>query len=869
LELQSRVGLVSLFCIATGAIAIVSAAIAVIPDPVNHQEAQEFSTMALEAAVFLVLVSVFAPQAIFRTRSAALTRRVLSNPSAAIPPWRSTTITFDAVLVGAMLGGLYFDAQLSLLFFGMALVVRVVFTSRRAMEADPNARFHSLAKAWTTAATGGVAFIIVSPLSGLVSLQGSVAPLVLAALVAMYVGLLFNAIERWVNADRTRWAFVRDAVDSRRIVVAIGSALIAWVVAIVGEAVGGLFTGDTSGAGALAGLGTFLAAWLALWFVSIRLWTRDANRTLRLWAEHQAEVTGRLADGSLSAELAARAAIPTTARIAATVFAATKTMVVLDDGHGHVTSHLVAVDLFANSPLPEARDVLLEPSMRIEVYPAPDHPNMTSITVAGWLWTGWFMTRSRRIVNTFRELATATLLSPIIAADDDRQEQAFETMFDAINRWPTIAAFERAVDHMQRRADDNPHTDSLILGVYAIDEFGALEGGRFEQAAVAQVMRLAMGHPDFAGHDMFFSYEKPGRVWVALSGGPIIRNGIGLLRDLQQYINEHGSVPSARLDVDVHVSVSFGYAAHQVDEFTCAGLMIAALNRLAIDQSARDPFTVENLITYDITPEDITGEASTPVTAVNVLNLLVGDHATTTDSPFTTRFTSVRDVIAGGIEALVSEIGWQRTFGSLDLSDPDAFFTLVSRQRRLAAEAARITIERLKIVFAEADHLGLGELPFIVRMPAALLHPDAGEYALPNLITPALDRRECSRTVLLFNTVPSGAVQPLRVLTDRGLNIAVTAAAAAAADPTDLFGWQRWGILFPQHVVQGPNGIDALTIQQTASAIATHGTRLIGIADQFADPRELVEHSITWTIDPTQTFNSVRESVGSQLRRDS
>jgi hypothetical protein len=869
LELQDRVGLVSLFCIATGAITMLAAGIAVIPDPVHIQQSPQFSSTALEAATFLVLVSVFAPQAIFRTRSAALTRQVLDNPTSPIPPWRTTIITFDAVLVGAMLSGLYFEAELSLLFFGMALVIRVMVTSRRALEADPNARFHNMTQAWTTAATGGVAFAIVKPLSGLVSLDGSIAPLVLAALVAMYVGLVFNAIERWVNADRGKWAFARDAVDLRRIIVAIVSAVIAWTVAVMGEQVGGMFTSTDTAAGTLAGLGTFLAAWLLLWFVSIQMWTRDAMRTLRLWADHQSEVMGRLADGSLSAELAARASIPITARIAASVFGATKAMVVLDNGRGRVTTHLVAVDRYANSPQPEARDVLVEPSMRMEVYPAPDHPNMTSITVAGWLWTGWFTTRSSRIVGTFTELASASLLAPIIAANDDLVGHAFDTMFDSVNRWPTLSAFEQAVDHMQRRADDNPHTDSLILGVYAIDEFGALEGGRFEQAAVAQVMRLAMGHPDFAGHDMFYSYEKPGRVWVALSGGPIIRNGIGVLRDLQQFINEHGSVPSARLDVDVHVSVSFGYAAHQVDEFTCTGLMIAALNRLAIDQSSRDPFTVENLITYDITPEDITGEASTPVTAVNVLNLLVSDNATTTASPFTTRFVPVCDVVSGRTEAVLAEIGWHRSFGSLDMSDANAFLTLVNRQRRLAAEATRIIIERLQNVFAEADHLGLEQLPIIVRVPASLLHPDAREYALPNLITPTLDRRECSRTVLLFNTVPSGAVQALRVLTDRGLNIAVTAAAAAAADPTDLLGWQRWGILFPQHVIQGPNGIDALTVQQTASAIATHGTRLIGIADQFADPRDLVEHSITWTIDPAQTLDSVRESVGSRLPRDS
>jgi hypothetical protein len=116
----------------------------------------------------------------------------------------------------------------------------------------------------------------------------------------------------------------------------------------------------------------------------------------------------------------------------------------------------------------------------------------------------------------------------------------------------------------------------MLVGVYAIDEFGALAGGRFEQAAVAQVMRLALGHQDFAGHDLFAAYEEPGLLWVALGGGPIIRNGISLLRGLQQHINDHGAVPSARLDVDVHVSVSFGYAAHQVDDFAYDGLMATA-----------------------------------------------------------------------------------------------------------------------------------------------------------------------------------------------------------------------------------------------------------------------------------------------------
>jgi hypothetical protein len=354
-------------------------------------------------------------------------------------------------------------------------------------------------------------------------------------------------------------------------------------------------------------------------------------------------------------------------------------------------------------------------------------------------------------------------------------------------------------------------------------------------------------------------------VWVALSGGPIIRNGISTLRGLQQYVNEHGSVPSARLDVDVHVSVSFGYAAHQVDEFTFGGLVATALNRLAVDQGARDPFSVENLMTYDITPEDITGEVAAPVTAVNVLNLLVTDHASSTH-PFSTRFRAVESVANQSTGSLLVEVGWDRQFGSLDLRDPTAFLTLANRQRRLAAEATRIILERLKAVFAEADHLGLADLPIIAALPASLLHDEAQEYALPQLLTPMLDRRESARTVLLFDTIPSGSSQTLRILADGGLNIAVTSAAAAAAEPTDLFGWQRWGILFPQHVVQGRMGIDSLTVQQTMSAIATHDTRLIGMADQYADPRELLESGIGWTIDPATTYDSVREALGSHIR---
>ena len=868
-ELQFRVGVVGLVCTVSGLLALALSlwwiTVGIGGGPPSRAAVD---SVTLQAALVLVVISVFAPQAVFRTRNAAMTKQVLSNPSSPIRPWRSTTITFDAVLVGAMLAGIYYDAALTLAFFGLAFTARIVFQSRRSLDADPNGRFHSILLAWTSAATGAAAFLVVKPLSASVSTQGSIVPLVFAGLVAMYVGLWFNAVERWVNGDHTRWAFARDAVDIRRIVVAIVSAGIAWLVAYVGRNVGEIFAGDPSGSGSLAGIGIFVAAWLILWFISIRMWRRDAARTLALWAAHQAEIVTRLTDGSLSQELAARAALPVTTRMAVSVFGATRAMAIVDDGRGHVTSHLVAVDLYDNGPPVEARALATLPHLGMPLYSVPGHPNTSSVTVAGWLWTGWFMTRSRSLVDTFTQLATNALLTPVIAADDEQVATAFEVMFDDVNRWPTLAAFDEAVDRMRRRADQNPHTDSLIIAVYAIDDFGALAGGRFEQAAIAQVMRLALGHQDFAGHDLFVAYEVPGRIWVALGGGPIIRTGIGLLRGLQQFINDHGAVPSARLDVEVHVSVSFGYAAHQVDEFSCAGLMTAALNRLAIDQSSRSPFAIDDLMGFDIRPEDIIGEPEVPVTAIDVLHVLTADHSSPTTNAFTTQFTPVIAIEGGGIEALWAQMGWQRTFGAVDLGEPGTFLTLVNRQPRLAAEATRVTLDRLKSVFGEADALGRASLPILVSLPSILLHPDAGELALPNLMTPFLDRRECSRTVILVDTVPAGGGQALRLLSDRGLHVAVTAAAAAGADPTDLFGWQRWAVVFPQAVIQGLSGIDGLTVQQTASAIAGHDTRLIAVADVWADPRELIEHNITLIIDPSEFHASVRESINSVSRRE-
>lgn len=802
--------------------------------------------VTLPVALVLVAVTVFAPRPLFRTRAAAQTRTVLANPSAPNRPWNSTTFAFDTVLVGALIAGLYYGWRLMLLAFIAALLVRMLVLSRTTLDRDPNARFHLLFSTWSTATSGAVAFVIVRPLAGSVELEFSIVPLMLAALVAVYVGLVFNALERWVNDDRTRWTLLRDAVDPRRIVAGLVSAVIAWLVVFVGTQVQLSTASASELTGALAGLGILITSLMLLWFVSVRLWVRDALKVLTLWGEHQSEVMTRIADGSLSPDLAARAALPVTARMAVTVFAATRAMVVVDNGRGHVVTHLTAADEYPNGPRADPRDLAGQGHLRLPLYSVPGHPNTSSVVVARWLWPGRFVTRTRRIVTTFNDLATAALLLPVIASYDDRDQAAFDLMFDGIHRWPTPTAFSRAVERMQRRVEASPHTDSLLIGVYAIDDFGAIAGGRFEQAAVAQVMRLALGHQQFAGHDIFVAYEEPGRLWLALGGGPIIRNGIGLMRGLQEHINDHGSIPSSKLDVDVHVSVSFGYAAHQVDEFSLDGLMAAALRRLAIDQGTRDPFSVESLIALDFRPEDIVGEPDAPVTAVDTINLLRADAGT--DDAFETRFTPIVANATEEVGAVLLSVGWRRSLGSLNLADPSAFLSLVERQPELAAEAARVLLQRVKSGIAQADELGHRDLPVVVMMPSILLTPDAGIASLPNLVTPFLDRREGARTVVMIDTVPPGAGQALRTLTDRGVHVAVTAAAAAGAEQADLFGWPRWGILFPHHVTQGAGGIDAMTVQQTVSAISTRDTRLIAVTDAGVDPRDLAMHGIGWTI---------------------
>ena len=862
-RLRLRVGIVGVVCILVGSAALIWSLGSVLLDTVNGELASSPLVVAtLPASLALVLVSVFAPQALFRTRNATLTEQVLRNPSAPFQPWRSTTITFNAILVGAMVAGLYFEPMITLAFFGLFLGARVVFRSRRTLATDPNARFHGLFSAASVAAIGAAAYAIVHPFASSVIVGRSIAPLVLAAIVALYLELGFNAVQRWVNSSGAPWSLLRDAIDIRRIIVALVSAAIAWLVCLVAELGPQIWASEPELGGSLAGLGCFLAAWLILWVVSVQMWRRDAQRTLTRWGRHQAEILSRMADGSLAPELAARAAVSVTGRMAITIFGATQALVLLDNGRGGVSRQFLSAGLYDNAPPADARSLAAVRHETFPLYAVPGHPNSSSITVGGWLPTGWFMIRSSNIVEHFRELATSALLTPVIAEDSDRLSNAFDLFFDTTNRWPSMSAFEQAVDRMRTRVETNPQTLSLIVGVYSIDDFGALSGGRFEQAAVAQVARLASGFQEFAGHELFLAYQEPGRVWLAMTGGPMIRSGITLLRDLQRYINDHGSVPSARMDIDVHVSVSFGYAVYQVDDFSLEGLLSAAGERLSIDENARNPFAVDSIITYDIRPEDIIGAPESPATTVDVAEALARDRASAqAPQMFPTTFLPVTTLDRSRTIALDLQTGWNHSIGGLALLDPREFERLANRQANLAAEAARVLLDRTKEALAALTSANLIDIPVMVAMPSILLHPDNGHLALPNLMTPFLDRFECARTVALFDTVPVGGGQALQLLADRGVKVAVTAAAAATADPGDLYGWQRWAIVLPPRLVSGPQGVDGLLIQQTVSAIASSETRLIAVTERPTDTGSLEEHGISWVLDRSVDGTSLDDAI--------
>ena len=96
------------------------------------------------SGLVLVGMSVAAPQAIFRTGTSNSTRRVLDSPSSVITPWRYSTLTFNSVLVGAMLAGLYMTPGPTVLGFTFCLGVAYLVKTRLQLRRDPNARYRNI-----------------------------------------------------------------------------------------------------------------------------------------------------------------------------------------------------------------------------------------------------------------------------------------------------------------------------------------------------------------------------------------------------------------------------------------------------------------------------------------------------------------------------------------------------------------------------------------------------------------------------------------------------------------------------------------------------------------------------------------------------
>jgi hypothetical protein len=288
--------------------------------------------------------------------------------------------------------------------------------------------------------------------------------------------------------------------------------------------------------------------------------------------------------------------------------------------------------------------------------------------------------------------------------------------------------------------------------------------------------------------------------------------------------------------------------------------MATAENRLVAEMTARNPFLIQSLEGFDIRPEDIIGEPEMPLTVVDVLQQLREEHGT---EDFPIELRRVDEASTGSVQAMMMEVGWNRVIGNVQLTKPAEFAMLINRQPELAAVGTEIIIDCLVEVLEQLDANAGGGLPILLPLPAVLLEPDVGQLALPNLVSPRLDRSQSARTVVLVDRIARGSGQSLRILADRGFNIAVTASAAAEADPEDLIGWTRWGILFPQPMLQGSVGIDALTIQQTVTAIACQGTRLIGEVDRYVDTRGLVRQGISWIVSSDEKSAEVCQALRS------
>lgn len=790
----------------------------------------------------LILFSVLAPQASFRTRQAAWTRMIFSDTASTVPSWQRSTVSFDALLVGAVLAGLYFPVAITITAFGWALVIRAIVLTRRTHSYDVNARFHAVMGAWVSGMTALIGYTIIAIIDRPFTLDPSPIPLALAVVIAIYAGLGFQSLVRWGTLATERWAFVRDALDLHRLLVAAVIVGVIWLTAFTGEWVAQRATANADLLGSAAGIAILMLAWLCLWLLSVFAWLRDARHVLSAWRRQQTEVLRRIAEGSLNPELAARAALPTATRVAVAIFGASQARAVIALPDGTRRSSMASAALHRNDVPAELIDIEVAPHRRLRLG-SPDGLGASgSVVVVNWLTPGGLVMRSREIVEEYTELTSIAVLGPVISQDYLSPRRAFDTMFHAGQHWPSLTAFEEAVAVMRRQADAAPQSTSLILGVLEIEDFGALSGGKFEQSAVAQVMRLVIGNDDFTGQEVFVAYEEPGRIWIAILGGPVIRQGIGQLLSLQQRINDQGSVTSRRVDVEVSVSVSLGYGSYQVDAVSPDDLRSIALARLAHDHRTRETLLHESFGALDFTPEDITGIAA-PSTTVDLLNSLRESEAGV--ARFDERLSALHAPADDAPLALMVRLGWAHAPGDLDLTDPQRFLDLAERQIDIAVEHLTGSIEAMKRVMAETPE---STMPVLAYAPALLLHPDSGAAALPNIAGRLFDRIESSRAVFVFRALPPGSGQAASLLIDRGVGIALDGRAATDVDPEDLTGWTRWGLVLP--VVDGEtSALDSLAVQQMTTALASHGTRLIAEVTARTDQRRLIAQGIRLVTD--------------------
>jgi len=337
----------------------------------------------------------------------------------------------------------------------------------------------------------------------------------------------------------------------------------------------------------------------------------------------------------------------------------------------------------------------------------------------------------------------------------------------------------------------------------------------------------------------------------------MVRSGVELLHELQERINDAGAVPSAHVDLDVHVGVAFGYSAHQVDDFDTEGLLRVAEERLAVDAAARNPLVGGIAGFQEITPEAIIGSTPLPTSPIDVLALLDDDRANNPEV-FVRCYRPVLDVVNQRTQAMLLGVGWNRTLGNTDFTTPEAFQSIVTRQIELASSSVGILSEAVHETLDALDEVGRRDLPIVVWVPPVLLTPEAGVAALPNILVSQLDRHDLSRLVILIGTIPFGSGEAVRTLHDRGVRIAVTSGAAAQASNDDLVGWRPWSIFFPASVVQHGR-LDALLIHQTVSAFSGPDTHLV--AEASPNVLERTKGDITWGLDPNDAYWTVSAAL--------